>query len=106
MLSVSVTLRVQRGREQDFLDAMTGNQRGAAEDEPGCHRFDVARDTSDASVFYIYEVYEDDAAFTAHKESAHFLAWSGKSSEVLVPGGREMRLGELLVADAGDGAAR
>lgn len=99
MLSVSVTLRVRSGREQVFLEAMTRNQRGARENEPGCHRFDLSRDVTDPEVFHVYEVYADDAAFRAHQESEHFLAWREVAHEVLAPGGRETRLGELVGGD-------
>ena len=42
--------------------------------EAGCHQFDVCRDPADPSLFFLYELYEDEAAFRSHLRSAHFLA--------------------------------
>jgi quinol monooxygenase YgiN len=42
--------------------------------EPGCLAFTAYRDTTDPDHFVLHEEYVDDAAFEAHRESAHFLA--------------------------------
>ena len=45
----------------------------AQSDEPGCRQFDVCRDPADATLFFLYELYDDEAAIQAHLQSAHFL---------------------------------
>jgi quinol monooxygenase YgiN len=99
MLSVSVTLRVRNGKEEAFVAAISRNQRGALRDEPGCHRFDVAHDTSDLEVFHIYEVYADEDAFAAHQASEHYTLWRDAAADLVVPDSRSVRLGHLLADD-------
>jgi len=40
-------------------------------DEPGCRQFDVAISETDPNSVVFYEVYDDRAAFDAHKETPH-----------------------------------
>ena len=41
--------------------------------EPGCSRYDVARSATDSDRFVLWEVYEDQAAFDAHRSTPHFV---------------------------------
>jgi quinol monooxygenase YgiN len=45
-----------------------------SEAEPKCLRFLAHQDAEDPTCFALYEVYEDPAAFHAHRESKHFRA--------------------------------
>ena len=56
-----------------FAAAIEDNARASRETEPGCRQFDVCRDPADASLFFLYELYDDEAAIQAHLKSAHFL---------------------------------
>ena len=40
--------------------------------EPGCSFYQPNRDPENARVFFFYEIYDDEAAYKAHGESAHF----------------------------------
>jgi quinol monooxygenase YgiN len=40
--------------------------------EPGCRRFDILNLASDPNHFFLYEVYDNEAAFKAHRETEHF----------------------------------
>jgi len=44
----------------------------ASEAEPGCREFKVYREKGEPRTFVLYEVYDDEAAFEAHRESEHF----------------------------------
>ena len=57
----------------DFAAAIEDNARASRDTEPGCRQFDVCRDPADPSLFYLYELYDDEAAVQAHLKSAHFL---------------------------------
>jgi quinol monooxygenase YgiN len=57
----------------DFAAAIEDNARASRETEPGCRQFDVCRDPADGSLFFLYELYDDEAAIQAHLKSAHFL---------------------------------
>jgi quinol monooxygenase YgiN len=60
----------------DFAVAIQKNALASLTQEPGCHHFDVCRDPADPSLFFLYELYKDEAAIQLHMASAHFLAFS------------------------------
>lgn len=43
--------------------------------EPGLIHFDVLQQSDDPTRFTLYEVYRDDAARDAHRETAHYGEW-------------------------------
>ena len=43
-----------------------------AREEPGCRKFFVSRSEDDPDRFFLYEEYDDEAAFDAHLETPHF----------------------------------
>ena len=40
--------------------------------EPGCLFYQACRDPENPRVFFLFELYEDEAAYKAHGESEHF----------------------------------
>jgi (4S)-4-hydroxy-5-phosphonooxypentane-2,3-dione isomerase len=67
-----VEFRVHPQHVQAFRNAMAENARASRETEPGCRQFDVCRDPTDPALFFLYELYDDEAAVQAHIASAHF----------------------------------
>ena len=61
---------------QAFAAAIDANARVSRETEPGCRQFDVCRDPAQEQLFFLYELYDDEAAVQAHLQSAHFRAFS------------------------------
>jgi len=47
--------------------------------EPGCLQFDVVRSQSDPVRFALFEVFRDEAAFTAHQERTRASIWWEKT---------------------------
>ena len=43
-----------------------------ARQEPGCRQFFVSRSEDNPDRFFLYEEYDDEAAFDAHLETPHF----------------------------------
>lgn len=74
MLIVHVHVQVKPGSADAFIEATRLNAR-ASLGEPGVLRFDVVREIADPGRFVLVEVYRDDAAPAAHKETAHYKAW-------------------------------
>lgn len=74
MLIVHVSVRVVPGTADAFIEATRMNA-AASLGEPGILRFDVSRDLADENHFVIVEVYRDEAAPAAHKETAHYAVW-------------------------------
>lgn len=55
-----------------FHDAIVENALASTATEPGCRQFDVCTDPQRDNVFFLYELYDDEAAIAAHLASAHF----------------------------------
>ncbi len=69
-----ITVHVKPGKEAAFEEATRRNHEGSLQ-EPGVLRFDVLKDRDTPHRYYLYEVYRDEAATRAHKETAHYAAW-------------------------------
>ncbi len=67
-----VDFRIKPPHVADFATAIGANARSSLADEPGCRRFDVCRDPTDPQAFFLYELYDDEAALQAHLQSPHF----------------------------------
>lgn len=74
LLIVHVDVAVAPDRVNAFLAATDENAR-ASRDEPGVVRFDVLRDRDDPARVVLVEVYRDEAAAAAHKDTAHYQTW-------------------------------
>ena len=68
-----VEFRIRTEHVLAFELSIDENARTSLAHEPGCRQFDVCRDPADAALFFLYELYDDDAAVQAHLQSAHFL---------------------------------
>jgi quinol monooxygenase YgiN len=80
MHALVVEFRIKPGHERDFEAAIVDNARASLDTEPGCRQFDVCRDPADPAFFFLYELYDDEAAVKAHLASAHFLAMNQASA--------------------------
>jgi quinol monooxygenase YgiN len=63
---------VAREGEEDTVARILRENAVASEAEPGCREFKVYRQRDQPRTFLLYEIYEDEAAFQAHRESDHF----------------------------------
>lgn len=89
--AVWVQIDVKPGLLPAFLDAARLDAQGSVGNEPGCHRFDILLDPDVPNRVYFYEVYDDDAAFAAHREMPHFKTFAA-TSEPLVAAKTVLRL--------------
>src|SRR5436190_13917985 len=74
MLIVHVLVRVKADSVESFRHATIENARNSIQ-EPGVARFDVVQQRDDTTRFVLVEVYRDDDAAAAHKETAHYAKW-------------------------------
>jgi quinol monooxygenase YgiN len=74
LLLVHVDIEVLREQLDAFLTATEKNA-VASRDEPGIVRFDVLSDRADPTHIVLVEIYRDDAAAAAHKDTAHYQRW-------------------------------
>jgi quinol monooxygenase YgiN len=84
MLALLVDLRVRREARDAFVAAIRLQAEASLELELGCTRFDVCEDVDDPDHFVLYEVYEDEAAYKAHRETEHFARWTAARSAYVV----------------------
>jgi quinol monooxygenase YgiN len=70
-----VDFQIQPEQAEAFAAAIMKNAASSLSDEPGCRRFDVCRDPSNPSAFFLYELYDDMAAIATHLASPHFRAF-------------------------------
>ena len=74
LLIVHVDIGVLPQHRDAFL-AATAENAVASRDEPGVLRFDVLGDRTDAGHVVLVEIYRDEAAASAHKETQHYQRW-------------------------------
>ena len=68
---VAALWRARDGEEErirELIEIMTPLSR----DEPGCRFYQAHRSTDDPRLFFLYEQYDDDAAYEAHMATEHF----------------------------------
>jgi (4S)-4-hydroxy-5-phosphonooxypentane-2,3-dione isomerase len=70
------------GRDK-FVEAIKEN--GAASvKEPGCRQFDIMVQASDPNHFFLYEIYDNEAAYKAHRETDHFKKYAATTANIVV----------------------
>jgi quinol monooxygenase YgiN len=82
-LVIAVDLTIG-GDPDRFMRLMATNAATSLQDEPGCRQFDVCVDVSDPSHVLLYEIYDDDAAFTAHLASPHYRSFDAETRALIV----------------------
>jgi quinol monooxygenase YgiN len=70
-VALAVTWQAKAG-EAEAVAAILRRMANAVKSEPGTLLFWPHRSSADASVFFLYELYADDAAFAAHQQTEHF----------------------------------
>ena len=82
MLVVHVHVRVRPEDLPAFL-AETRRNAAASLEEPGVRRFDVLQDEADDTHVVLNEVYIDQAAADAHKQTSHYARWQEAVAGIL-----------------------
>ena len=82
LLVVQVDIVVLPDQVDAFL-AATQENAAASRDEPGILRFDVLTDRADPAHLVLVEVYRDEAAADAHKETAHYARWRDAVADMM-----------------------
>jgi autoinducer 2-degrading protein len=74
LLIVHVDVAVVPDQLDAFL-AATQQNAVASRDEPGIVRFDLLSDRTNPTHVVLVEIYRDEAAAAAHKDTAHYQRW-------------------------------
>lgn len=75
MYIVTVEFAVVDAQVAAFREAVVANAQASRERESGCRCFDVCLVADDPAQIFLYEVYDDRAAFDKHLASAHFQSF-------------------------------
>ena len=81
-LVVLVEFKLKPGKAEAFQQLIANNARGSVASEPGCRRFDVAWNSNDPEQVFLYEIYDDAAAFEHHKNTPHYASFSSGVGEL------------------------
>jgi quinol monooxygenase YgiN len=93
----AVDLDIIPTERENFVAAIKENGAAAAK-EPGCYRFDIVNLASDPNHFFLYEVYENEAALKAHRETDHFKKFAAAAAKMVAK--REVRAMSVLASNA------
>lgn len=72
-LALLVEFELAPAHADAFAEAIVRNARLSLTREPGCLQFDVCRSAEEPHRFFLYELYEDEAAIAQHLRAAHYL---------------------------------
>ena len=82
MLIVNVHVHVKEGTEDAFRAASLENASNSLK-ESGIARFDVCQQNDDPTRFLLVEVYRDETAPAAHKETDHYKQWRDAVADMM-----------------------
>ena len=68
-VSLIVEYHLKPGQREAFEKIIRDHATGTLKEEEGCLQFDVLMAADDPDRAFVYEVYADDAALEAHKQS-------------------------------------
>jgi len=71
----AVDLDIVPAERDNYLAAIKENSLAAIQ-EPGCRQFDVLALADDPNHLFLYEVYDNEAAFKTHRASEHFKKYA------------------------------
>ena len=83
MYVVTVEFGIGPTQWAQFMLLMLENARRSRSDEPGCRQFDVCVDPARPGTVFLYELYDDPAAFDAHLASPHFKAFAAATEKMI-----------------------
>ena len=78
----AVDLDIVPAERDNYLAAIKENSMAAIQ-EPGGKQFDILVLASDPNHMFLYEVYENEAAFQAHRASEHFKKYAALTANMV-----------------------
>lgn len=81
--AITVDFTLKPGALAAFRKLIDKNAQDSCAHEPGCQRFDVLVPIETGDKVFLYEIYDDRAAFDAHLKTPHFDMFN-RESETLV----------------------
>lgn len=100
MLIVHVHVHVKPEFIEAFREATLENARNSFR-EPGIARFDVLQREDDPTRFLLVEVYRNDQAPAAHKETAHYQTWRDAVAPMMAEPRSSVKYANIYPEDTG-----
>jgi quinol monooxygenase YgiN len=100
MLIVHVHIHVKRESVEAFKKATLVNAQSSLK-EPGVLRFDVVQQQDDPARFVLVEVYRDESAAAAHKETPHYPVWRDAVEAMMADPRHRMKFNNVFPEDDG-----
>jgi len=82
-LVLIVEMRLRAGKTKEFMPLIIENARHSLADEPGCRRFDVLIPAEGADRVVLYEIYDSEDAFDAHRTTDHYIEFKAAARDLL-----------------------
>ncbi len=83
MYVITVEFHIRPAMAAAFREAMLENATASLRLEPGCTQFDVCFDPQDPSHCFLYEIYDNEAAFKDHLASDHFKTFDDRVAPMI-----------------------
>lgn len=99
MLIVHVLVQV-KADQVDAFKAVTIENASHSIQEPGVARFDVIQQQDDPTRFVLIEIYRNEDATVAHKETAHYLRWRDTVASMMATPRQSIKYHNLFPSDA------
>jgi len=84
MFAVTVFFTIKPDHMARFLPLMRQNAATSLQEEPGCQQFDICTDPSVPDTVFLYELYDDCAAFDQHLASGHFKRFDASVADMII----------------------
>lgn len=81
---ITVEFKLKPGAMLEFRDLIDRNAAESCRAEPGCRRFDVLVQEGRDDTIFLYEIYDNRAAFDAHLEAPHFKVFDRDSAALVL----------------------
>jgi quinol monooxygenase YgiN len=90
---VAVDFALQPGIQAEFMPLMLDNAEKSRTLEPGCDRFDVCLPAGETDRVFLYEIYQDEAAFASHLKADHYLRFAEATKAMI----KDRRVAKLWI---------
>ena len=82
MFVVAVDFRIRPECVDAFMPLMLEQAGNSLSKEPGCRMFDICQSEEDPEQIFLYELYDDRAAFDLHLASDHYHAFNSAVADL------------------------
>ena len=80
---ITVDFHLKPESRDKFLGLVRENAALSLANERGCRRFDVCVPLDGSPQVFLYEIYDDEAAFKAHLETPHYKSFAAAAASMV-----------------------